>query len=86
MAKRKRKQQTYFELLNELAIQFPEEYSKAKIHSDKVIDSMEMNSNAFSLNYGLDFVLYWLQIATYSNLIMDGLIDQIEAARKAKNS
>ena len=48
----------------------PEDYKKATFYSDKVLDSMESNSSTFPLNYNLDFILYWLKISAYANIVV----------------
>lgn len=69
--------ENYSKILAIAEILHPDAYKKATFYSDKVLDSMETNSTAFPLHYDLDFVLYWLKISAYANIVVDGLIDQV---------
>lgn len=65
------------ELLEASEIEYPKEYKTASICSDKVINAIEAYATALSKQSDLTYVLYWLQITTYANTIMDGLTEQI---------
>lgn len=77
MAKKKKYLSNDVELLEASEIKFPEEYKKADICSSKAIDAIEGYASALRMQSDLTYILYWLQITTYANSIMDGMIEQI---------
>ena len=82
MAKKKKQYTNDIEFLTLAEAQHPEEYAKANICSTKAIDAIEGYAAALRLQSDLTFVLYWLQVTTYANLVMDGLTEQITGKKK----
>lgn len=82
MAKKKKYLSNDAELLGALELEHPEEYKTANICSSRAIDAIEGYASSLFMQSDLTYIIYWLQLTTYVNFIMDGLTKQAENSYK----
>ena len=82
MSKKKNYVSNDIELLEAFEVRHPEEYKTANIFSSRAIDAIEGHASSLFMQSDLKYVLYWLQLTTYINFIMDGLTKQAESSYK----
>ena len=78
MAKKKKHSSNDVELLGIMEEEHPKEYKTADICSSRAIATIEGYASSLFAQSDLTYVLYWLQLTTYVNLMMDGLTKQAE--------
>lgn len=82
MSKKKNYVSNDIGLLEAFEVRHPEEYKTANICSSRAIDAIEGYASSLFMQSDLTYILYWLQLTTYVNFIMDGLTKQAENSYK----